>query len=418
MDINLGYGKEKVTLTVPDSNMQAVIEPNVVDMAIAGLDEVKRALGNPIGSPHLKDIVKQGEKICIVTSDITRPMPSKTVLPPLLDELHEAGCKDEDITIVFALGNHRRHTQEEMIQLVGEDVYTKIRCIDSDQDDIVDLGQTEYGTPVEIFREVAEAHRVICLGNIEYHYFAGYSGGAKAIMPGVSTANAIQANHKRMVEATSVTGNIDSNRVRQDIEQVINMQRIDFILNVVLNEKKEIVKAVAGHYISAHRVGCAFLDSLYLTPVKKRADIVVVSAGGFPKDINLYQAQKALDNSKHAVREGGVIILLAACGEGLGEEVFERWMTTADSPQVMIRQIEQKFELGGHKAAAIGMVQEWCNVYLVSEMNDEFVKSLFFSPYSSAQEALDEALQKLGDDANVIVMPFGGSTLPVVKEQT
>ena len=173
---------------------------------------------------------------------------------------------------------------------------------------------------MDIFTPVARADRRICLGNIEYHYFAGYSGGAKAIMPGVSTRAAIQANHSRMVEETSRAGLLEGNNLRADIEEAGAVCGIDFILNVVLDEHKEIIKAVAGDVTAAHRAGCAFLDTLYLKKIPRRADIIVVSQGGAPKDLNLYQTQKALDNAKHAVRRGGTVILVGSCKEGLGED--------------------------------------------------------------------------------------------------
>jgi lactate racemase len=417
MKVKLGYQKDVAEVMIPDVNLQCILKPNDVYVTSVNVNEIRRALKNPIGTDRLKNIVGDGDNVCIVTSDITRPMPSKVVLPVLLEELYKAGIKDKDITIVFALGNHRKHTEEEKEYLVGKDIFKRVKCIDSDQKRTVNYGKTKFGTPVEIFEEVANADKIICLGNIEYHYFAGYSGGAKAIMPGVSTASAIQENHKRMVEETSVTGKIDGNNVRKDIEEAILLQKIDFILNVVLNEEKEVVKAVAGHYIKAHRAGCEFLDRLYKTSINEKADIVLVSAGGYPKDINLYQAQKALDNSKYAVKENGIIILLAACSEGLGEKVFERWMTNAARPIAMIKQIEEKFELGGHKAAAIGMIMEKHHVYLVSEMDDKFVEKLFFKPFKTAQEATDKALSEKGEGARVIVMPYGGSTLPDTKNK-
>lgn len=413
MDIELGYGKERVNLRVPDRNLQAVLKPNGVKTAMTGEAEVVRALANPIGCGRLCDIVRTGERVCIVTSDITRPMPSKTVLPAVLRELGEGGIRMEDITVVFALGNHRKHTEEEKRYLAGEEVYEKIRCVDSDQEWIVHLGDTSSGTPVDVFEEVAGADRVICMGNIEYHYFAGYSGGAKAIMPGVSTAAAIQANHSKMVEETSAAGRIEGNNLRADIDEIPKFLKIDFIVNVVLDETKKIIHAVAGDVIAAHREGCRFLDGIYKVRIKKKADIVVVSPGGYPKDINLYQAQKALDNSKHAVRDGGIVILAASCREGLGEEVFERWMTRSKSPEEMVTKIQEHFELGGHKAAAIGMVMGRAAVYLVSDMEEDFVRSLFFTPFKSVQEAFDAAMNKMGSGADVICMPYGGSTLPV-----
>lgn len=415
MHFRYGYGKTFKEFDIDDNNVMAELKQNSVDTQLTGHEEVRRSLENPIGTGRLSTIVKPSESIVIITSDITRPMPSKIVLPPLLDELSEAGVSFEDITIVFALGSHRKHTEDEKKYLVGEEVYNKVKCIDSDPDHCKMLGTTSRGTPVEIFDKVADADRIICLGNIEYHYFAGYSGGVKAIMPGVSTRAAIQANHSAMVKDAARAGAIEDNPVRQDIEEVVNFLPVDFILNVVLDENKTIIKAVAGHHVLAHREGCSFLDSLYKIKIPERADIVITTPGGFPKDINLYQAQKALDNAKHAVREGGIIILLASCTEGYGETVFERWINNSTSPDDLVMKIRDNFELGGHKAAAIALVEKKARVFIVSDMPHEMSKKLYMESFNSMEEALTTAFSQLGQDARVLLMPHGGSTLPVVQ---
>lgn len=414
MHFKYGFGKSFREFDIDDKNIMAELSQNKVETELTGADEVVRALWNPIGTGRLSTIVKPGEKVVIITSDITRPMPSSVVLPPLVDELLRAGVRYEDMTVVFALGSHRKHTEDEKKYLAGEEIYNKIRCVDSDVKRCRMLGKTSSGTPVEIFEEVADADRIVCLGNIEYHYFAGYSGGAKAIMPGVSTRAAIQANHSAMVKDAARAGALDDNPVRQDIEEVVRFVPIDFILNVVLDENKRIIKAVAGHYIEAHRAGCGFLDSLYKVNIPKRADIVITTPGGFPKDINLYQAQKALDNAKHAVRDGGIIILLAACTEGYGESVFERWIKESVSPDDLVTKIKNNFELGGHKAAAIALVEKKARVFIVSEMPAEMTEKLYMEPFKSMEEALAKAFGELGQDAGVLLMPHGGSTLPVV----
>jgi nickel-dependent lactate racemase len=166
----------------------------------------------------------------------------------------------------------------------------------------------------------------------------------------------------------------------------------------------------------AHREGCRFLDRLYRKEIGARADIVIASQGGAPKDLNLYQTQKALDNAKHAVKDGGVIILVGSCREGLGEAVFEEWMTQSESPAAMIERIQRDFKLGGHKAAAIALVLQKADIYLVSEMKPDFVEKIFLKPFPTVQAALDAAFLKLGKTATVLVMPYGGSTLPVCKE--
>ncbi len=416
MKLEFGFGTGIQTVEVPDQNVLGVLHANEVECELTGEAEVRRALSAPIGAPLLKDVVKPGEKIAIITSDITRPMPTYVVLPPLLDTLYEAGVRKEDITLVFALGSHRKHKPEEMKKLAGERAFSEITCVDSDPSDCVHMGTTSHGTPVDITRVVAEADRRICLGNIEYHYFAGYSGGAKAIMPGVSTRDAIQANHSQMVKPEACAGRLDGNPLREDIEEAGKIVGIDYIVNVVLDEHKKVIMAAAGDAVKAHREACRFLDRIYRKEIPQRADIVLVSQGGAPKDLNLYQTQKALDNAKHAVKKGGIVILIGSCKEGLGERVFEEWMTKSPTASSMIERIQTDFQLGGHKAAAIAMVLENADIYLVSDLEDEFVRGIFLEPKPSAQKALDDAFEKLGKDATVLAMPYGGSTLPCVTE--
>lgn len=411
LELKIGDGSQNVT--IDEKNLAAVLEPGE-PCEPAGEDEILRALHHPVSCRRLRELVSPGEKVAVITSDVTRPMPTYAVMPFLLDELYEGGVKPEDITLIFALGSHRRQSPEEQRRLAGERAWKEIACVDSSTEDCVHIGVTSRGTPVEIDRRVAEADRRVCLGNIEYHYFAGYSGGAKAIMPGVSTREAIQANHSRMVQEAACAGRLSGNPVREDIEEAAAMTGVDFILNVVLDAKKRILRAWAGDLIMAHRAGCVFLDNIYQIPVKEKADIVIVSQGGAPKDLNLYQTQKALDNSGHIVKDGGVIILIGSCREGLGEAVFEEWMTTAPTPRSMIDKIQKEFCLGGHKAAAIAMILERAEVYLVSELPDDLVEKIFLKPFHTVREAYRAAMDKCGDAARVIVMPSGGLTLPKI----
>lgn len=414
MKLELGFGQGTQPLEIPDRNVMGVLEPNPVPAGLTGTAEVARALAEPIGAPPLRQVVRPGETVAIVTSDITRPCPTAKILPPVLAELAAGGIRREDITLVFALGSHRPHTEEEMRRLAGPD-YDTLRCVDS-VGDFVRLGETRRGTPVDIVRTVAEADRRICLGNIEYHYFAGYSGGAKAIMPGVSTRAAIQANHTMMVLPEACAGHLEGNPLREDIEEAAAICGVDYLVNVVLDAHKEIVKAVAGDVTAAHRAGCRYLDGLYQVTIPHRADIVVVSQGGAPKDLNLYQTQKALDNAKHAVRPGGTIVLVGSCKEGLGEATFGRWIQEAQKPSDLTDRVQRHFELGGHKAAAIAMVLASAEVYLVSEMDPDLVRKCFLEPFDTVQAAFDQAFARLGPEAKVLVMPYGGSTLPRVAE--
>ena len=417
MEFELKFGKGSKKISINANNYLGSLRPKPVEASESEDEIIERALRQPIGSKNLKDMVHSGEKVLIVTSDITRPMPSSKVLPYVIKALKDGGVLEEDITIVLALGSHRNHTEEEKAKIVGPGIYaSKIQVLDSNMKVCTRLGVCKNGTPVDVFTPVAEADRVICLGNIEYHYFAGYSGGAKAIMPGVSSYEAIQANHKNMVQPGARAGNLLTNPVRQDIDQVPDFLHIDFIVNVVLNQSKKIIGAFAGHWLKAHRKGCIFLDEVYGVKLEALADIAVVSPGGFPKDLNLYQSQKGLDNAKHAVKKGGSIILCASAKDGFGEGTFESFMKNL-SPLERVEEIKRAFRLGGHKAAAIGQVQMAYQVILVSDLNQSLVEQIGFYYAKNLQDALEKAYLKQGKQAKVLLMPAAGSTLPLFEAE-
>ncbi len=409
-ELKKGNEVEKVILPKQPVILNPANLPEDLDEAAV----VKKALEEPIGSKRLNQIVKPGDKIVIITSDITRPMPTGKVMDPLMEELLSAGVSPDNVTLVFARGSHRHHSQQEMAHLAGN-WYGKICCVDSDSENVIHLGTTSSGTPVDIDARVVQADRRICLGNVEFHYFAGYSGGAKAIMPGVSTVSAITMNHRMMVDPRARAGNLDDNPVRRDIEEAGKMTGIDFIVNVVLNTRKQIIYCAAGDSIQAHRDACAYLNDIYRSPISAKADIVIVSQGGAPKDLNLYQTQKALDNAGHAVKDGGTVILVGSCFEGFGNQVFEEWMLKYTNPDDMIQALHAHFQLGAHKATAIAMLKKRADILFVSDMDSAIVEKTFLKPVHDLQSAVDACLKKYGNDADVIVMPYGGSTLPVCQ---
>lgn len=323
MKLTFGYGSRTESVEVPERNLLATLRANDLQHERTGTDAVDFALQNPIGSKKLSEFDLSGKKVTIVTSDISRPLPSWDIMPSLLDELYSAGAKAQNITVVLALGSHRQHTADEMRHLVGERCFEEVAVVDSNPNDCVSLGKTKQGTPIDFDRRVVEADFRIALGNVEFHYFAGYSGGYKALMPGVSTPSAIQANHSFMTHPKAVAGNMDGNPVRDDINEAGEKLGLDFIVNVVLDEHKNIVYAAAGEVREAHLSACEYLDKMYRCPIPQKADIVLVSQGGAPKDANLYQTQKALENAKYAVKDGGTIIVIGACSEGLGSKKFE-----------------------------------------------------------------------------------------------
>jgi nickel-dependent lactate racemase len=325
------------------------------------------------------------------------------MLPPIISELKIANV--EDVTVVFGLGIHRKQTEEEKKSIIG-DLYGHVKSIEHKVNECVYLGKTKRGTPVEIFRPVAEADIVICTGTIEFHYYAGYSGGAKSILPAVSSRKSIDANHALMLEPTSCAGRLDG-AVREDLDEAGEMLGIDFMLNVVLNERKEIVFAAAGDYIEAHRRGIAFLDQLSKIKVEP-ADIIIVSPGGWPKDIDIFQSHKALEHAKNALKDSGSMILVAECKEGYGNRVYEDWLKC--NRDKAIERFKKGFVMGGHKAALIAALSKRADLYLVSSLPGDIVRKAYFIP-STINDALDAALKKHGENAKIIVMPYVGSTL-------
>lgn len=415
--IELPYGKSKVDLVMPDGIEWDFLEPREITATEADeIGIVKSALHNPVGSLPLAELARGKKNVIILVSDISRPCPSKKMLQPLLGELHAAGVKKEQITIIFGLGLHRRHTQEEQIRLVGEDIFNNYRCIDHDVSDCEYLGHTSRQTPIYVFRALIGADLVIGTGNLEYHYSAGYSGGMKAAMPGVCGEETIRANHRLMFNPLAVVGRVDGNPMREEIEEIGCIIGVKFIVNVVLDSNKQIWKAVAGDPIKAHRIGCQYIDNIYKRQIKHKYDVVIASAGGFPKDINIYQAHKGMDNASFAVKDGGAIVLLAEAKEGFGNEVFKDYMMKAASPEEVLQRIHKRFEIGGHKAAKICQILKRARIYLYSSLDPGMTRVLFMRPVKSIAEALETERSIKGKSLNCLVIPYAGSILPSLEE--
>jgi len=402
MKLWLGYGEGCLEFETPEDNCQVLLPS---ELPAADHQEIERALANPFGQ-DLADF-SGCKSASVLVSDITRPSPSYLILPPLAKKLNELGICD--IKIVFALGTHRRMTQKEEKQLLRDCI--RMPHVQHDPQKCVYLGQTARNTPVEIFGEAAASDLIIATGNIEYHYYAGYSGGAKAILPGISSVQSVNANHELMRDPGAVSGRLDS-PVRQDFEDAAKLAGLDFILNVVQNSKKEIVRAVAGDYLKAHRAGAVVVDEMYQKRVEP-ADIVITCAGGMPKDLNLFQAQKALDNAKEAAVPGGTIILVAQCSEGLGHPVFQRWAKEANCAQDCIDRFGREYEFGGHKAAFLAKESMDHNIILVSALPMKMAEMCFFQPAETLEEAVAIAHKRHGQDASMIIMPYGNLTLAV-----
>lgn len=381
---------------------------------------IKEAIRHPIQSPPLRELVRPGQKVAFLVNDSTRVANSHVFLPILLDELNAAGIPDEDMFIMFAVGAHRLVAAEEMIQLVGEKVAQRVKMYNSDARDSSQfnyLGTTSRGTPLYFHKKVVEADHIILTGSIVYHFFAGFGGGRKALLPGVASFETICRNHALMLEPGAGLGRLKGNPVYEDQVEGTERRRPSFLLNVVLNEKKEFLKVFAGDYIQAHLEGCAFVEQIYGVKISEPVDIVIASCGGYPKDINVYQLQKTMDNAWLAVREGGVVIILGECVEGVGSDDYLCWMREYKTPEKIEEQVRKNFIVGGHKAYAVTRLMKKAQFILVSSLDGELAKTLLFTPAKDLEEALKLAYQRVGSRPRIILMPQGSLTVPILNKK-
>jgi len=419
VDIWLPYGKTEVCVRVPTQNFLGLIEPREKHGVPDARAEVERALKEPIGSSRLSEIVKPEHMVAIVVDDATRPAPSNLMVPPLLDELNVAGVKDENITIIFGCGTHRAVRQEEAVELLGEEVLGHVKAVSHDcrAQDMVYVGTTQrHGTKVYLNRVFAEADVKILTGDIGFHYYAGYGGGRKSVLPAISREETIKHNHAMILHPNARTGVLEGNPIHEDMVEAAKLAKVDFILNVVTNSKGEVVKAFAGDLEQAFHEGVKIVDDMYRIPVDRRADIVVVTPGGYPADVNLFQAYKGVDSALEVVKRGGVIILVAECSEGHGNQVFYDWMVKFNDLRAVEREIKRNFVLGGHKAYYLMKALQNHQIILVSSMPDYYAANIFkLKTARAVNDALNEAFSIVGKNARVWAMPYGNFTLPEVK---
>ncbi|KAB3526233.1 nickel-dependent lactate racemase family protein [Alkaliphilus serpentinus] len=424
----LKYGNREVLGMVSDMNFMGLIESKGLSHHQTEKEVVLNALKNPIGSQRLKEIVVAGEKICIVISDITRAWQKMNFyLPYIIEELYKGGVRDEDITFLCATGSHRRQSREEHSKLLGEELYQRFKVIDHDcrdQKNMIHVGRTTYGTPVWINKIAMESDHIILTGAIVYHDLAGWSGGKKSILPGIASYESIMANHGLSLSKT-IGGGIHlkvgcgiaaENPIHMDMLEAAAMVKPSFMFNVIMDEKGNIGQAVAGHYIEAHEIGRENVNEVDGVYIKGKADLIIVSAGGYPKDINLYQASKALSNAKEAVKKDGTIILLAQCIEGFGDaEVRDIIQNYKDnySREVALR---ADYTIAKYTGFLISKIAEDYKVILVSELNPQSLESINIQITTTLEEALSIAKEKTKESLKTYIMPYGANTLPKLND--
>jgi nickel-dependent lactate racemase len=414
-EIALKYGETSLNIDIPDKNLIGIINPNFVKGVENPEDEVLRAILNPIRTPTLDKIAKPGDTVSIVVDDHTRPIKSKIIIKPLLDHLNKIGIPDENITLIIGHGSHRKIREDEAENLLGKEILERVNWLphDANSEDLVYIGETSYKTKVYINKVFHDSNVRILTGDVCLHYYAGYGGGRKSVLPAISGMETIRHNHAMLTHPKATTGNLDGNPVHLDMTEAAKMANPQFIVNIVMNHKKEIVKAFAGDLEEAFMQGVKLVDQIYKVKVDKLADIVLVSAGGYPTDIDLYQAYKAIDSALRVVKPGGVLVVAAECRDGHGHKVFYEWMKKYQTAEEMEKEIKNNFRLGGHKAYYLLKAKEKADIILISKMNPKEVKNTFrLEPAKNLDEALEMAFAKKGRDAKILVMPEAAKVLP------
>ncbi|KJS88396.1 MAG: hypothetical protein JM58_01115 [Peptococcaceae bacterium BICA1-8] len=415
VDFDVSYGKGKLKFSITENNLIGVLITSEAEKITDLEKNVRTALENPIGTKPLREIVQSEDKVVIVINDITRVMGTDKFLPIMINYLNENGIPDNNITLLVATGLHRTHTEDEHRYIIGDELYKRVEIIDHNGTDVENmeyLGTTQVGTEVYVNKLVTQADKVILTGEVTYHMIAGYTGGRKSILPGVSSEKTINQNHRLMLDERSRTGRIDNNPLHLDMLEAAKMLNPDFIFNVVLDIDRDFVYMAAGDIEQAHEAGRNFVNKLFAVEVDELADVVIANCGGYPKDIEFYQSQKTLDNAMRAVKKGGTVILLAACTEGVGSDIFHDLMKKHNTPEEVLDYSIKNFKMGVHKAFLTSRLLTKAETVLVSELPDEVVNELMMRPAQSVEEALSYVKDKHGEIFTAYVMTAGFLTVP------
>jgi nickel-dependent lactate racemase len=419
--IKIPYHRQSVEIEINDKNLVGVLESKAdkykVDLSQEEL--VGKALDNPIGSEKLEELVKNKKSMVIITSDHTRPVPSKITMPILLKRVRKVNPKI-DITILIATGFHRATTHEELLNKFGEEIVRNEKIVIHDSQDnssMVKLGTLPSGGELIINKIAVETELLIAEGFIEAHFFAGFSGGRKSILPGIASATTVMYNHNYEFISSPYarTGIIENNPIHKDMVYAAEKAKLAFILNVVIDSEKKVINAFAGHREKAHETGCQFV--LELSKVDKLdADIVVSTNGGYPLDQNVYQSVKGMTAAEATSNEGGVIIMVSACNDGHGGQSFYNNLAQAKSAKELLDRIakvpKEKTAPDQWEFQILARMLNKYTIILVTDMCDpEIIKNMHMEHAYNFEEAIKRAYELKGTDAKVAVIPDGVSVI-------
>ncbi|MEA1968632.1 MAG: nickel-dependent lactate racemase, partial [Thermodesulfobacteriota bacterium] len=373
-----------------------------------------QAVNNPINSKNLLDFLSDAKDLLVIVNDATRPTPTKQILDIIFNDITKIPVK-----FIIATGVHRGPTEEEYLQIFGrhyEKIKDKIIVHDAKKsEDMVFLGKSTNGTEMFVNKAGVEADKIMIIGSVEPHYFAGYTGGRKSFLPGIAGYDTIEQNHKLALVPEAKSLALKGNPVHEDMEDAIKTVKNEiFAIMTVLDKNHGIYAVTAGDIHDSFSAAIDSANEVFAAPLKQKADIVV-SVVKFPQDIDLYQAQKGIDNAKLALKENGIMILVAKCRCGIGGKAFADLLGNSDTPKDALETIEKGYVLGYHKAAKMAEIGIWAEMWGVTDIEHDVLSKLFIKPFDSLQDALDKAIEKKGKNAEILFLMDGGLTVPMVN---
>ena len=423
----LKYGNREFKVGLEDALIKRVLEANPVEAPSGTPREIiDEALDNPIGTARIEHIVKPGEKVCIVISDSTRSWQKPGVIvSALLDRLGAAGIRDEDIVIISARGSHREQTPDELRRLVTDEIYNRCRVVDhqcSDESNLTYLGTTSRGTPVRLNSLAVNSDRVILVGAALHHFLAGFSGGRKSVIPGIAALDTIMANHAHSLSPglgsggnpLVKSGRLEDNPLHLDMLEGALMLNPCFIVNIVTDDNYRILKAFAGDMVKAHAEACRLVDQMNCVFIDRLYPVVIASAGGYPKDMNVYQPMKTLCHMLECAEPGGIMIMLSESREGFGSADTEKQITGFDNMLDREKALRENYSIGAHTGFLYADTAEKYTFIFVTDLDPALFSKTKMHIVSTLDEALDLAYRLRGDKLyqDVCLMPNGSVTLP------
>ena len=417
-EIALPYGDSRIKAKVLTRNLAYVLSAREEKGLPDEREAITAALRNPTASAPLRERVRKTDKVVVLVTDYTRPCPDDRLLPSILAEL-ETVVPRENITIIVALGLHPPMDRAALVKKLGQGIVDNYRVLNHDVNDTINIGTTTRGTPVDINRKVIAADFRLSTGFIEPHFFAGFSGGRKSIAPGVFSVRSAYYNHGyKMLEHANVrAGNLKGNPIHEDMVEQAKMAKLNFIVNVLLNKKREITHVVAGDPFQAHEAGCAIEMEVVGVKVPHKVDITITTNSGTPLDLDLYQTCKGIDTAAQITREGGIIICASSCCCGVGPEDFLKVHSAVKTPAEVLAKIKREEPIGVQwENQILARMQLKNTIYLLSGLDDNTVWDMMMTPIHSIEEGLEKAFKVLGRNASVAVIPQGPLVIPIVAD--